>query len=189
MNTIVLTHDLLTLLMPNATDRNIGKFCTPLNEAMLEYKINTSLRIAAFLAQVEVESGSLKYVMELADGSAYEYRADLGNLLPEALLAAHSNYSTTGKFYKGHGLIQITGFTNHKKCGEALGLPLVTNPTLLCEPVNAARSAAWFFNSHGCCDLADVKLFNKITKVINGGYNNALERTNAYSRNKMILNA
>jgi len=183
----MITKQQLTLLMPHASEKNVEKFLIPLCTAMQKYRINTPPRIAAFLAQLEVESGSLYYVEEIACGSAYEKRKDLGNLCEEALSAAHSKKSTTGKFYKGHGLIQITGFYNHKECGKALELDLVNEPTLLCEPEYAAASAAWFWDTHGCNELADVGLFGKITKVINGGYNGAEERLKAYGRNKKIL--
>ena len=50
-----------------------------INDAMNKFEINTPLRVAHFLAQVGHESGRLFYVKELASGSAYEGRKDLGN--------------------------------------------------------------------------------------------------------------
>jgi len=182
-----LTLDLLKQLFPNSSEKNRIKYLDSLNFALEKYLINTPARVAAFLAQLEIESGSLHYVEEIASGSAYEHREDLGNLLPEALAAAHLNGSTTGKFYKGHGLIQITGYYNHKQCGEALGIDLINNPKLLCEAKYACLSAAWFWNTHGCNDLADVGLFGAITKKINGGFNAAEERLKAYHKNKKLL--
>src|SRR5690348_6658419 len=98
----------LLTIMPNAHDRAI-LFLAPLNAAMQEFAIGTPRQQAAFLAQVAHESGELRYTAELADGSAYEGRVDLGNMQPG-----------DGKRFKGHGLLQITGRTNHAKCGEAL---------------------------------------------------------------------
>ena len=41
--------------------------------------INTCPRASAFLAQIGHESGELKYWTELASGTAYEGRKNLGN--------------------------------------------------------------------------------------------------------------
>lgn len=179
-----LTEDDVKHLFPFASKANVSKFTQPLNDTINKYQINTPYRISAFCAQLEVESGSLHYVEEIADGSAYEYRKDLGNLEQEALDAAHKVGKTTGRFYKGHGLIQITGFYNHKECGEALGLDLINHPTLLTQPEYAALSAGWFWNTHNCNALADINMFGKITKVINGGFNGGKERAMAFCRNK-----
>ena len=111
---MLITKEQLHLMMPDATEKNVNKFVLPLNAAMEEFKIQTSLQIAAFIAQITHESGSLHYVEEIASGANYEFRKDLGNLEFEALQAAHANYTTTGKFYKGRGLIQITGYYNYK---------------------------------------------------------------------------
>lgn len=177
---MLLTLEQLEDIASKASDRNRMKFISPLNSVMEEFNINTPLRIAAFLAQVLHESGSLRYVEELASGSAYEWREDLGNLDKRALRIAHSHGSTTGKFYKGRGLIQITGYYNYLKCEVALQIPCTDEPRLLCKPVDACRSAAWFFESHGCNSLADKEKFSRITKVINGGYNGQSERLAFY---------
>lgn len=171
-------------LFPHASDKNLEKYHEPFNKTIQKYNINTPVRIASFCAQLEVESGSLYYVEEIADGSAYEYRKDLGNLAEEALTAAHNKGTTTGKFYKGRGLLQITGFYNYKEVGKALELDLINHPELLKDPLNACLSAGWYWSTHDCNSLADVGLFGKITKVINGGFNGAKERTAAFGRNK-----
>jgi putative chitinase len=184
---IELDIELLEKLFPFSTDRRRSLFCAPLNKACQEFNIDNPARLAAFCAQIEIESGSLIYVEEIASGKAYEYRADLGNLLPEALAIAHQNHSTTGVWFKGRGLIQITGFYNYRECGNALGVPFTISPKLLCLPEYAAKSAAWFFKTRGCNELADEGRFKRITKIINGGYNHLKERTEAYERNKLIL--
>lgn len=187
-----LDDTLLHTLVPNATDAAIHTFLDPLNAAMQEFRIaDFPLRIAAFLAQIAHESGSFRYVEEIASGSAYEKRKDLGNTQPEAIKAAKAKGTTPGRFYRGHGLIQITGYFNHKACGEALGLDLVNNPKLLTKPIHAARSAAWFWKTHGLNELADKKDFREITRKINGGYNGYAERVAWYEicKNELQCNA
>ena len=181
---MLLTKEQLHLMMPNASKSNIDKFLLPLNEAMEEFKIVKPLQIAAFIAQIAHESGSLHYVEEIASGANYEFRKDLGNLEFEALQAAHANYTTTGKFYKGRGLIQITGYYNYKACGTALKVDLITNPKLLSEVGYACRSAAWFWDSRNLNSYADLGKFSNITKRINGGTNGSTERLANYVRCK-----
>lgn len=154
---------------------------------MNEFGIDSKLRIAAFIAQLSHESGSFHYVRELASGSAYDDRADLGNTHLLAIEVAKANNTTAGKFYKGRGLIQITGFYNFKECGEALGLDLIHNPDLLAQPLNACRSAAWYWKSRDLNKHADVNEFRIITKKINGGYNGIDDRFKFYFRALEIL--
>lgn len=185
--TYELDKETFAACFPYASDKNIDLYFPFYKESCRKYCINTPGRLAAFFAQIEVESGSLHYVEEIASGSAYEYRKDLGNLLPEALEIAHKAGTTTGKFYKGRGHIQLTGFYNYRKYGDVLGIDLEKNPELLSEPKYAVESACLYFNSHGCNELADVGLFGAITKKINGGYNGAKERLTAYARNKKVF--
>jgi predicted chitinase len=81
---------------------------------------------------------------EIADGSAYEGRPDLGNTQPG-----------DGVKFKGHGPIQITGRMNHVACGLALGIDLEAEPRLICTPVYGTASACWFWNSRHLSPLAD----------------------------------
>lgn len=77
--------------------------------------------------------------------------------------------SGEGWLYKGRGLKQLTGKENYTKCAKALGLDLVTNPDLLLENNNAARSAAWFWSFNKCSEFADRQDIEGLTKRINGG--------------------
>ena len=172
-----MTLDQLKEIMPYAGKR-AGTFLEPLNAAMDEFEINTPARQAAFLAQIAHESGSLRYVKEIASGAAYEGRKDLGN-----------TQEGDGMRFKGRGLIQITGRANYAQCGAALDLPLLEQPELLEETENACRSAAWFWQTRGLNELADDGEFKLITKRINGGYNGLADRQAYYARARGTLNA
>ena len=163
-------------IMPYASRQNLEKFHQPLNDAMREFEINTPARAGAFLSQIAHESGSLRYVMEIASGDAYEGRDDLGNTEPG-----------DGRKYKGRGLIQITGRHNYRECGEALGADLLANPELLEQPDLAARSAAWFWHSRGLNALADQGKFETITRRINGGLNGYQDRLAYFERAQKVL--
>jgi len=155
--------------------------------ACLEFDINTRVRITAFLAQVAHESGTFLYTSEIWGPTPaqmrYKQRADLGNTEPEALRHAYvAGVIDVGKFYRGHGLIQITGFYNHKKAALALGVPADSDPAILASKSLAARSAAWWWKAHGCNELADAGDFVALTRRINGGVNGLADRQVRYAR-------
>ncbi len=182
-----LTYDQLEAISPHSTDIHRLRYLKHLNTYMPKYYIDTKERVASFLAQVIHESGSFRYTEELADGSNYEWRKDLGNLEPIALHIAHANFTTSGKFYKGRGLIQITGYYNYRDCGKALSLDLINTPKLLTIPKYATESACWFWYTHNCNALASLDKFDAITRQINGGYNGKKERDANYKLAKTVL--
>jgi putative chitinase len=152
----------------------------PLSFAMAEHAIDTAERQAAFLAQIGHESGRLQYVKELWGPTPvqvrYEGRTDLGNTEPG-----------DGFRFRGRGLIQITGRANYRAVGQALGEDLEERPELLEAPIYAAMSAAWFWQSHGLNELADAAFFDKITKIINGGFNGHAERAALWQKAREAL--
>lgn len=170
-----MTRDQLLAIMPFAGAR-VDRFLAPLNDAMAEFDINTPARQASFLSQMGHESGQLRYVEELASGSAYEGRKDLGNTQPG-----------DGIRYKGRGLIQITGRANYTALMLALDIDCVENPQVVCEPINAARSAGWFWKTHGCNELADAGDQIKVSKRINGGTNGLADRLALFATAQKVM--
>ena len=172
---MILTLEKLNACMPFAGAR-AAIFVECLNTAMLERDIDKPERQAAFLAQIAHESASLKYTLEIADGSAYENRADLGNTQPG-----------DGPRFKGRGLIQITGRFNYEKLSLALGRDVVKDVQYLETPMGASRSAAWFWQVNGLNDLADQGKFGSITKRINGGFNGLDDRIFHFVRIRKVF--
>lgn len=164
----MITTDLLRAATGCTPDR-AELFAGPLAEACAQYGIDTPQRLAAFLAQIGHESGSLLYVRELADGSAYEGRADLGN-----------TRVGDGKRFRGRGLIQLTGRHNYRTMTEHLqrfGAPdFLQHPEALEDPRWAAMSAGDYWDTHGLNALADRGDFDGITRRINGGLNGIEDR-------------
>jgi uncharacterized protein (TIGR02594 family) len=128
-----------------------------LRDAMREFDITTQRRAECFLAQLMHESGTLQFFEEIASGDAYEGRRDLGNVKPG-----------DGRRYKGRGPIQLTGRTNYRKAGEALGVDFEAKPKLVSMPRYGYRVAGWFWKSRGLNELADANRFEEITRRING---------------------
>lgn len=175
--------DQLQQIMPQSGSR-AARFLNPLNSCMSEFGIDSGLRMAAFLATVAHESGQLVYMRELASGSAYEGRKDLGNTQPG-----------DGVRFKGRGPIQITGRANYAACGKALGLDLISNPELLEIPENGCRAAAWFWSSNNLNKWADAGDFDGVSDIVNRGRKTAaqgdslgwMDRLQFYLRAKRVL--
>lgn len=186
-------HQVLTY----APAERIARFVEPLNAAMAEFAIAGEKIEAAFLATIAHESGELRYTRELADGSAYNDRADLGNTRPEAIEIARAHGALPGPRWKGRGFGQLTGYDNYKACGEALGLDLLDEPELLEQPAGACRSTAWAWRKAKLRDGSHVDLnpiaesgdFLTVSKVWNLGLvqtsgipNHWKERAEYYAR-------
>ena len=94
--------------------------------------------------------------------------------------------SGEGWLYRGRGLKQLTGKDNVTRCGQALGVDLVSNPDLLLEPEYAARSAGWFWKANNLSKFADVEDLEGMTKKINGGLIGIADRKARYEKVKSI---
>jgi putative chitinase len=126
-------------------------------------------------AEVEFAKGYVRNSEKLANRV---YGGRYGNG-PEA--------SGDGYRYRARGAIGITFRDNYRLCGKALGLPLVERPELLEQPEYAALSAAWFWWDRGLNELADAGLFDRITRVINGGNNGEADRRTLWAVAKEVL--
>src|SRR5690606_4952046 len=127
--------------------------------------METNLRLAHFLAQVLHESGSFRYMEEIASGKAYEGRADLGNTQPG-----------DGVRYKGRGPIQITGRANYRYFGRKIGIDIESNPTIAAVPSIGLHLALEYWKDRGLNALADKDDIETITRRINGGLNGLADR-------------
>lgn len=169
----------LKRIMPYASDANIDKYISHLNDTMKQFAIDTPLRQAHFLAQLGHESGSLRYVREIASGEAYESRKDLGN-----------TSLGDGVKYKGRGLIQLTGKANYKAFDEYTHgvYNLLEYPERVEQPDLATMVAGWFWDKNNLNRYADQDDVKKVTKIINGGYNGLDDRLNFLKQAKAALN-
>lgn len=130
------------------------------------------------LGQIMHESGSFKYMEELASGDAYEGRKDLGNTQPG-----------DGRRFKGRGPIQVTGRANYKMIYDKFFKPnglaqydIVKNPELGSNPyVGSLLTFGWLLCTNNgkraikACNSYDIL---SATKAINGGTNGLKDRQN-----------
>lgn len=161
-----------------------GEILPHLNASLTEAQVDSPLRLAMYVAQLEHESDHFRTFEEYANGTAYDpainprLAARLGNTEPG-----------DGRRFKGRGAIQLTGRSNYARAGLALGLPLLEHPELAAAPENAFRVAAWFWMANGINAHADKGDIGEATRRINGGLHGLLERTKNYDRACEVLGA
>ncbi|MEQ4511772.1 MAG: glycoside hydrolase family 19 protein [Dickeya sp.] len=180
--------------------------------AMQKFGITKTADQAMFIAQTAHESGGFTALVESFNYSQSGLSATFGNRLSAdqiAILGRQRNESSVpierqraianlvyagrmgntqpadGWNYRGRGLIQITGRSNYKSCGNGIALDLIQSPYLLESGEYAALSAAWFYSSSGCLKYpGDVE---RVTLIINGGRNGLDDRRARYDRAMQAL--
>lgn len=158
-----------------ATPANAARFHKALTSSMERFGITTPLRKAAFLATVSVESARLTTTEEAL---YYRDAHRLVRIYPRAFKtpAEASKYVANPKGlgqllyqgYWGRGLIQLTWKENYQKATGALGHNYVKTPELVASVAHAALTAAWFWQTNGCNELADKEDMRAVTRKVNG---------------------
>ena len=201
------TEDAVHHLIPKV--KNFEEWYTNLGDILPEYDIDTPKRVAAFMAQCGHESGGFTLMQENLNYSAKGLRGTFGKYFPNDEVAklyerkpqmiANRVYanrmgngdeaSGEGWYFRGRGIIQITGKNNYTKCSQSLfeSNVLVENPDLLLESEYAIHSACWFWSAARLNELADVGDIKTMTKRINGGFIGLEDRINHYNHAIEIL--
>lgn len=174
-----------------ATIANAQRYVDHLNESMTRYEITTPKRVAAFTATLSVESARLTAVEE---GLYYKSAERLASIYPRAFKSPKDalpyvrNPRELSRLlydgYHGRGLIQLTWLSNYIKARDALGFDYVKNPQLVCEPMHAALTAAWYWDEANCNEAADRSDMSEVTRRVNGSRRMHLaERVSLYDLN------
>lgn len=141
--------------------------------------ITTVERAAMWAAQLGHESVGLRYMEEIADGSAYNGRRDLGNTQPG-----------DGPRFKGRGPIQLTGRNNYRaftawahREGHS-HLDFEAQPHLLSQPHWGFLAATYYWTvaRPQINRLSDARDLVGVTRAINGGTNGLNDRRARYQR-------
>lgn len=161
----------------------------PLQQLLPEYQIDSSKRLAAFLAQCAHESASFTAIKENLNYKAATLQKLFKKYFPTEELAKEfagkpekiankiyanrmgngSEESGDGYRYCGRGLIQLTGKDNYTNFADSIE----TTPEEVSEYLEtfegAVQSACWFWESNNLNQWADRGDILTLTKRINGG--------------------
>ena len=201
------TEDAVRQLIPKV--KNFDEWYSNLLNTLPEYDIDTAARVAAFMAQCGHESGGFtvmqenlnysakglvgtfkKYFPTEAHAKPYERKPEMiANRVYANRMGNGDEASGEGWYFRGRGIIQITGKNNYTKCSQSLfeSNVLVENPDLLLETEYAIHSACWFWSAARLNELADVGDIKTMTKRINGGYIGLEDRIKHYNHAIEIL--
>lgn len=129
-----------------------------LQACLRRFAIDTPARIGHFLAQIGHESGGLRWLEELADGSAYEGRLDLGNSQPG-----------DGPRFKGAGAIQLTGRANYARFSRFIGDPRVMEGCAYVARHYPFSSAGFWWHDNGLnAEVDGGASCRRISRLVNG---------------------
>jgi putative chitinase len=81
-----------------------------------------------------------------------------------------------------HRSTSRTGYANHKRFADTLGLQVSAMPALLMQPGPGAEAAAHFWAAAGCNPLADDGDVAGVRRRFNGGVNGLAEVETLYRR-------
>jgi len=204
----LLTYEQILAINDNKNPDMCKYYIDALNKVLPEYKIDTKLRLSHFLAQILHESGNFRYKSENLNYSATALRSvfpkyfktnaianeyarkpeKIGNRVYANRMGNGNETSGDGFKYRGRGLIQLTGKSNYRACGEDLGIDLLKLPDLIIsDPEICVKTACWFWNRNNLNSLADQDDIKTITKRINGGFNGLEDRQRLLARAKQVL--
>ena len=176
-----------------------------------KFNVNTQLRLAHFLGQLQHESGlkpieeNLKYsakrltevfgkyfpTLEIANQYAMRPQK-IANRVYSGRMGNGNEASGDGYRFRGRGFLQITGRNNYTaltKWAKANGIDAdyVNNPDLLLRESDALIAALWFWTANDLNNYADKDDILTITKRINGGLTGINDRKTQVSKFKKIL--
>ena len=203
-----LTREQLSQLLPK--NSYLDDWFAALSKLLPQYQIDTSKRIAAFVAQCSHESagftalqenlnysaGTLRRIFPRyfpTDEMAQEYvslpnkQEAIANLVYASRMGNGDPESGDGYRFRGRGLIQLTGRDNYTFFAGSLGISVEEASTYLETFEGAAQSACWFWETNNLNQWADEGDILTLTKRINGGTIGLEDRIKHYEHAISIL--
>ena len=167
----------------NSQYYNVHAIVPHLNQWFTVYAINTELRAAHFLAQACVETANFSSFTEVPRDGGREY--DAGTRIGRNL--GNTEVGDGPKFI-GRGLLHLTGRDNYTNFGSEFDKDYITDPTMVARnPYVAVKAACYYWDLRHVNAAADRDDVNKVTLLVNGGYNGLEERKKALIRAKREL--
>ena len=184
------TPETVSKMFPGVPIANIKENLPFVLQALADAGLADKQMVLMALATIRAETGNFTPLSEFkskfntAPGglpfALYDNRDDLGNQGPP-----------DGENFKGRGYIQLTGRSNYRVHGAAIGLgnQLIDNPKLANEPGIAAKLLASFIKSkeqaiRNALDAGDLK---KARKLVNGGSHGLEEFKAAFEIGENLL--
>jgi putative chitinase len=203
-----LTLDQLRQLIPK--NPYVQQWHNALAQLLPDYEINTTQRIAAFIAQCAHESANFTALKENLNYKAATLRKIFPKYFPTDELAqqyasmpnkqeaiANKVYGnrmgngpeSSGDGYRfcGRGLIQLTGRENYSWFAASLGISVEEASEYLETFEGAAQSACWFWETNKLNQWADAGDILMLTKRINGGTIGLEDRIKHYNHALHVL--
>jgi putative chitinase len=204
-----LTRDQFTKIFTHCPAENVDTYLAGLNAAMDSAEINTTLRIAAFCAQIEVETNELSALVENLNYSAALLMKTWPRLFPNIGIAnqyAHQsekigNYaygnrlgngppeSGDGYRYRGRGILQATGKKHYEEASAVTGIDFISDPDKMTDPAYMFYVGTAYWTQSGLNDLADQGNIKAVSETVNGGDIGLAEREAYYQVILQILGA
>ncbi len=181
------------------------------NELFEQHGITTPLRIAHFFAQALHETGGFTILRENMNYSASrlveifgvnrhsaavtvaeaeklarkpeaiaERVYGLGN--PRKARELGNTQPGDGFRYRGNGVMQTTGRSNHRRTGTACGIDFENNPDLVIAPEHALKPAIHEWTEGRLNLSADKNDIRTITRRINGGFIGLADRESWFNK-------
>jgi putative chitinase len=202
----LITEAQLAVMIP--TNKEVGEWCTALNEMLPKYGITTDKRIAGFISQCAHESSDFRVLQENLNykeatllkvfpryfGAGKENAAEYAGK-PEKIanyVYMDKNRSKGGALgnvkdgdgwlFSGKGLKQVTGRANTTAFGKTVGMTAEEAAAHLLTKKGALESALWFWGSRNLNEVADTGDVTRLTKIINGGDIGLADRQARYAK-------
>jgi len=174
-----------------------------------KFQINSSLRLAHFLAQCAHESGNFKTTAENLNYSADRLKVVFPKYFPGKLADSYAKQpekiasrvygdrmgngdesSKEGYKFRGRGYLQLTGKDNYRAFAKVVEDDIMNDPDLVASKY-PLLSAAWFWDRNSLNALADKgasdEAVTQVTKRVNGGTVGLADRIQKFKAFHVLL--
>jgi len=205
-----ITREQLQQIIPR--NPYLDQWTNALNQLLPDYGIDTTQRVAAFLAQCAHESGNFVFLKENLNYRAASLRKIFPKYFPNDQLAeqyaslpnkaeaiANRIYanrmgngpeeSGDGFRYCGRGLIQLTGRNNYEAFADSIESTPEEVSAYFETFEGAVQSACWFWETNNLNQFADTDDIRTMTRRINGGFIGLEDRIRHYEHAKHVFGA
>ena len=196
------------------TNKEAAEWYAIATELFPKYNINTTNRIAGFMAQCAHESGDFRLLEENLNYSEETLIRVFGRYFgqaPKRNAAEHArkpekiaNYVYMDEFrspssrlgntqpgdgwkFRGGGIKQLTGRSNFSRFGESIGMTADQAADYVRTKRGAFESACWFWKTNNLERFADRDDIDGMSRAVNGGDNGLADRRSRYTKAKSIV--